>query len=131
VVDATNRRAPYALRIALLFAITDKIHTIELRHLKSAIAWVDASAQTAGFLFGTTDRKAKVNLQHKAKLITFLKNQYGQEASRTDISKNCFSGKLKSYELDNLLNGLNGGIIEKRQIILQNKSKKTTYKLVS
>lgn len=131
VVDATNRRAPYALRIALLFAITDKTHTIEVRHLKSAIAWVDASAQTAGFLFGTTDRKAKVNLQHKAKLITFLKNQDGQEASRTDISKKCFSGKLKIYELDNLLNGLNGGIIEKRQIILQNKSKKTTYKLVS
>jgi hypothetical protein len=130
VAEATNRRAPYALRIAPLFAITDKSLVITANHLKAAIAWVDASAQTAEYLFGTPTSKSKVNPLHKEKLIKFLQAQPKREATRTEISKHGFSGKLKKHELDHLLNGLVGSLIDKHDVILANRSKKSTYKLV-
>lgn len=130
VAEATNRRAPYALRIALLFAITDRSLVITAKHLTAAIAWVDASAQTAEYLFGTPSNKGKVNPEHKKKLLTFLQARPNREATRTEISKYCFSGKLKKHELDHLLNGLVGSLIDKHDVILANRSKKSTYKLV-
>lgn len=130
VAEATNRRAPYALRIALLFAITDKSLEITADHLTAAIAWVDASAQTAEYLFGTPTNKSKVNPLHKEKLIKFLQAQPKREATRTEISRLCFSGKLKKHELDQLLGGLVGTWIDKQEITLANHSKKSTYKLV-
>lgn len=130
VTEATNRRAPYALRIALLFAITDESLIISAEHLAAAISWTDASAQTADFLFGTPSNKSKVNPGHKEKLLDFLKGQPNREASRTEISRSCFSGKLKKYELDQLLNGLVGTVIDKHDLMLANHSKKSIYKLV-
>lgn len=130
VAEATNRRAPYALRIALLFAITDKSLIITAEHLYAAIAWADASAQTAAYLFGTPAVKTKVNPGHRTKLLEFLNNQPNREATRTEISRSCFSGKLKKYELDQLLNGLLGTLIDKHELTLANHSKKSIYKLV-
>lgn len=130
VAEATNRRAPYALRIALLFAITDRSLIITAEHLAAAIAWADASAQTADFLFSTPSNKSKVNPGHKEKLLDFLKGQPNREASRTEISRLCFSGKLKKHELDQLLNGLVGTLIDKHELTLANYIKKSIYKLV-
>jgi hypothetical protein len=130
VAEATNRRAPYALRIALLFAITDKSLVITANHLKAAIAWVDASAQTAEYLFGTPSNKGKVNPEHKKKLLTFLQARPNREASRTEISRHCFSSKLSKNQLDHLLGGLVGTLIDKHEVTLANRSKKSFYKLV-
>jgi hypothetical protein len=129
VAEATGRRTPYALRLALLFAITDQSLIIEHHHLRAAIAWVDFSAQTADYLFGDGVKKAKANGVLKEKLINFLSKQPNREASRTEISKHCFKGKVPSAELTKLFEALQGSVIDKHEQISGN-NKKSTYKLL-
>jgi hypothetical protein len=128
VAEATNRRAPFALRLALLFAITDKSLIIEKHHLEAGVAWVDASAQTAKFLFGNQTKAIAVNKVDKKKLIDFLLANNGQ-ATRTEISSKCFHRKRTKSELDTLLNGLCGSVIDKHEQVAGNGQKTSIYKL--
>lgn len=46
-----NRRKPYVLRLAMLFALTDQTRVIEEKHLMAAYAWVNYAIDTVRFVF--------------------------------------------------------------------------------
>lgn len=63
--DVCGRLAPYARRIALLNAISDKSPAIEPRHLSAALAFVRYAEASAIYLFGGTSRDASSAARQK------------------------------------------------------------------
>ncbi len=100
------RRAPYLLRLAMLFALTDKSYRIELHHLDVALHWIRYWVDSVRFIFASAEeeeRSEKVRdtgrriLEH---IDTF------ESASRTDLMSNCFQGHITKDLLDAALDDL-------------------------
>lgn len=100
------RRAPYLLRLAMLFALTDKSYRIELNHLDVALHWVRYWAESVRFIFASAeeeDRSEKV--QDAARCILEYIEKFGH-ASRTDLMAKCFKGHITKDLLDAALDDL-------------------------
>jgi hypothetical protein len=101
-----ERRAAMLLRLAMLFALTDQNHVINVDHLNAALAWVRYWVDSVRFIFQgsvTVTGAAKVSII--AEQITTYLAKNG-ETSRTDLSKNCFNGHIYKATLDKALDQL-------------------------
>jgi hypothetical protein len=101
-----DRRAPMLMRLAMIFALTDKTLTIEVPHLEAAMAWVRYWSDSVKFIFQSAmDEVAVAEVNETAKLILeFLKKV--DRASRTEISSVRFSRHVSRDKLDKALDEL-------------------------
>lgn len=101
-----ERRAPMLLRLAMLFALTDLTLTIEVHHIRAALACVRFHRDSVRFIFNDAagEVAARDSSEGAAKILDYLK-QHGQ-TSRADLSKKCFSGHLSARRIDEALDNL-------------------------
>jgi hypothetical protein len=101
-----DRRAPALLRLAMLFALTDKSTTVEVVHIRAALAWVNYWVESVKFIFQSAmDEAGAAEVASMAlKIVAFL-NDRGQ-ATRTQLSKDCFGGHACKENLDRALDEL-------------------------
>jgi len=124
------RRAPYILRLAMLFALTDKTRVIEAYHLKVALAWVEYATSTVQFVFYNakqTERATEIS-KNANKILEFIQDKKSG-CSRTEISTKCFNGHLESEKISKSLNYLlseNPPLIEQVSRKINNLGRKIT-----
>jgi len=108
VATLVERAAPYVLRLAMLFALTDKSLVIETKHLTAALAWVAYCCESVAYIF-TRDEAATEHRRIRddaAMLVKYLSARTGKSATRTQISVDCFQKHRTRARLDELLKSL-------------------------
>jgi hypothetical protein len=106
VAGLMTRQAPMLQRMAMVFAATDQTTVITEQHLNAALAWVRYWRESVGFIFASAnDEAAAQKTQEVADgLIEFL-GTVG-EASRSQIVKDCFKGRVQKTILDKAIEEL-------------------------
>jgi putative DNA primase/helicase len=106
VAALIERRAPMLLRLAMIFALTDKTLMIELPHIHAALAWVRFHRDSVRFIFNDAagELAARESSDGAAKILEYL-TQNGR-TSRAELSKKCFSGHLSAKRIDEALDSL-------------------------
>ena len=87
----TARRAPYLIRLSMLFALCEHSLVIELSHLRAAKAWIDYCTDSVGYLFASQARDIRILQREEmaSKIEEFLiKKPAG--ASLNEIHEQCF-----------------------------------------
>ncbi|MCX7099622.1 MAG: DUF3987 domain-containing protein [Methylococcales bacterium] len=102
-----ERRAPYMLRLAMLFALTNKTHVIEPKHLQAALAWVNYAVDTVKFVFAdqSTSPQARETRANADKILSFLQS-YPNGASLKELNNDCFKKNLSSPKIQTALSYL-------------------------
>ena len=106
VAALLERRAPMLLRLAMIFALTDRTLTIEIHHIRAALAWVRFHRDSVRFIFNDAagELAAREATDGAAKILEYLR-QHGR-SSRAELSKKCFSGHLSAKRIDEALDSL-------------------------
>jgi len=108
VATLLERVAPYTLRLAMLFAITDETQTIEVKHLRAALSWTAYCTESVTYIFATEEDQA----EHRrlstaaAHLLEWLANRPGKRSSRSEVIRTCFKGHVSKVDLDDVLRSL-------------------------
>ncbi|MGZ8216901.1 DUF3987 domain-containing protein [Methylomagnum sp.] len=107
ITGLLERQAPYALRLAMIFALTDGGLTIEPKHLDAALAWVRYARQSVRFVFASAARVVESEEKAEAarKILDFLKDK-PEGADRTAIINDCFQKRGSAARIDEALRGL-------------------------
>ncbi|QXP90117.1 DUF3987 domain-containing protein [Methylococcus capsulatus] len=102
-----ERAAPYTLRLAMLFAATDKALVIQPCHLEAALAWVRYWRQSVRFIFAEQAEEADAEERDEdaRKIVAFLKAK-PNGATRTEITNDCFLRRGSATRIDAALNTL-------------------------
>jgi len=100
VAGLLERRAPMLLRLAMLFALTDKAAQIEVEHMNAALAWVRYWVDSVKFIFATARDEARSEQTDDAaeKIMAFLTER--GEATRTQIANECFKKRAVKDVMD-------------------------------
>lgn len=108
VAALLERRAPMLLRLAMLMALTDLQTQIEERHIDAAMAWIRHATASIRFVFVNAAEDARLTqvMELSHRVLTFLRKR-GQ-ATRTQISSECFKGKVPKLRVDASLEYLLG-----------------------
>ena len=95
-----ERRAPMLLRLARLMALTDLQIRIDAQHIDAAMAWIRHATASARFVFVSAAEDAQLAqvLELSSRVLAFLRER-GQ-ATRSQISAECFRGKVTKARLD-------------------------------
>lgn len=132
VAGLLARRAPYTIRLAMLFALMDKTRVIEIKHLKAAYAWVEYATNTTRFVFHSerqTEKAAEIK-KNAVKILVFIEQEKAGVSS-SDIHSQCFKGHLEAAKIKEALNYLlteNPPLIEMGKDTTKGRPK-ITYKL--
>jgi putative DNA primase/helicase len=95
-----ERRAPMLLRLAMLMALTDLQTRIDAPHIDTAMAWIRHATASVRFVFVSAAEEAKLAQVRElsSRVLVFLRER-GQ-ATRSQISTECFRGKVAKARLD-------------------------------
>lgn len=95
-----ERRAPMLLRLAMLMALTDLQTRIDAQHIDAAMAWTRYATASVHFVFVSAAEEAKLAQVSELsnRVLAFLRER-GQ-ATRSQISTECFKGKVPKARLD-------------------------------
>ncbi|MGL6155688.1 MAG: hypothetical protein ACRC1O_03645 [Ralstonia mannitolilytica] len=95
-----ERRAPMLLRLAMLMALTDLQTRIDAKHIDAATAWIRHATASVRFVFVSAAEEAKLAqvLEMSNRVLAFL-HERGQ-ATRSQISAECFRGKVTKARID-------------------------------
>lgn len=95
-----ERRAPMLLRLAMLMALTDLQTRIDVQHVDAAMAWIRHATASVRFVFISAAEEAKLAqvLELSNRVLAFLRER-GQ-ATRSQISAECFRGKVPKVRID-------------------------------
>ncbi len=95
-----ERRAPMLLRLAMLMALTDLQTRIDARHIDVAMAWIRYATASIRFVFVSAAEEVKLAqvLELSSRVLAFLRER-GQ-ATRSQISTECFRGKVSKARID-------------------------------
>ena len=95
-----ERRAPMLLRLAMLMALADLQTRIDAQHIDAAMAWIRHATASVRFVFVSAAEEAKLAqvLELSNRVLVFLRER-GQ-ATRSQISVECFRGKVSKARLD-------------------------------
>ena len=106
VTSLLERRAPMLLRMAMLFAFTDLVHVIEVRHLRAALVWTRFHRDSVRFIFNDAagEEAARESSDAAGKILDYLR-RHGQ-TSRSDLLSKCFAGHLSAQRMDEALDSL-------------------------
>ncbi|MBT9098765.1 DUF3987 domain-containing protein [Methylovulum psychrotolerans] len=99
-----ERRAPYLLRLAMLFALTNKTHVIEPKHLQAALAWVNYAINTVKYVFAdqAVSPLVRENRTHADKILLFLSDR-PEGAGLWELNNDCFKKHLSSDKIQKAL----------------------------
>lgn len=102
VAALMGRNAPYLLRMAALFALSDCALVIEEQHIKAAYAWVQYWHESVKFIFNDAVEEVRntETSSNADKIMDYLKGRKDHCASKTQISSDVFSRNLSSKNLD-------------------------------
>jgi len=106
ITGLLDRRAPVLLRLAMLFALTDQTTVIAVVHIDAALAWVRYWVDSVKFIFQSAvdEAAAAATTDMTQRIISYLA-AHGQ-ATRTELTKGCFSGHVNKTTLDKALDEL-------------------------
>ena len=95
-----ERRAPVLLRFAMLFALTDLKHQIDVQHIDAALAWVRYWCDSVKFVFASevdevTTAQTNTDAQ---KIVAFLTDK--EKATRSQLTTECFQGHATKTKID-------------------------------
>lgn len=101
-----ERRAPILLRLAMLMALTDLQTRINAQHIDAATAWIRHATASVRFVFVSAAEEAKLAqvLELSNRVLAYLRER-GQ-ATRSQISAECFRGKVPKARIDSSLEQL-------------------------
>ena len=108
VATLLERAAPYTLRLAMFFAITDETQEIDVKHLRASLAWIAYCTESVTYIFATEEDQAehRKSSESAEKLLTWLVSQPNRRAARSEVMTDCFSGHVSKRVLDDLLRTL-------------------------
>jgi hypothetical protein len=106
ITGLLDRRAPMLMRLAMIFALTDRTLIIDVPHINAAMAWVRYWTDSVKFIFQSAmDEVATEQVNETAAdLIAFLKTT--GRASRTELVRVCFSNHVRKDKLDRAIDEL-------------------------
>lgn len=106
ITGLLDRRAPVLLRLAMLFALTDQTNVIAVNHINAAMAWVRYWVDSVKFIFQSAvdEAGAAATTDMAQRIVTYLA-KHGQ-ATRTELTKDCFGGHVSKAALDKALDEL-------------------------
>lgn len=107
VAGLLARRAPYTIRLSMLFALMDKTRVIEVQHIKAAFAWIEYATDTTRFVFHSerqTEKATEIK-KNAAKILTFIEEST-TGVSASDINSQCFKKHTESAKIKEALNYL-------------------------
>jgi hypothetical protein len=95
-----ERSAPMLLRLAMLMALTDLQTRIDAQHIDAAMAWIRHATASVRFVFVSAAEDARLAqvLELSNRVLAFL-HERGQ-ATRSQISSECFRGKVPKARID-------------------------------
>ena len=101
-----DRRAPVLLRLAMIFALTDRTFIIDVQHINAAMAWVRYWVDSVKFIFQSAldEVEAAAVTDTAERVIKYLREK-GQ-ATRTQLTRDCFVGHIGRVQLDKALDEL-------------------------
>jgi len=101
-----ERRAPMLLRLAMLMALTDLQTRIDVPHIDAAMAWIRHATASVRFVFVSAAEEVKLAQirELSSRVLAFLRER-GQ-ATRSQISAECFRGKVPKARIDACLDHL-------------------------
>ena len=102
-----ERRAPYALRLAMLFALTDQTRVIEACHLHAALEWVNYAVNTVKFVFAdkANNQQQAETRNNAARIMAFLRLRPNGAGMR-DLINECFQKNGSSEKINSALSYL-------------------------
>jgi hypothetical protein len=91
----------------MLFALTDQVLVIEVKHLNAAMAWSRYHRDSVRFIFNDAagEEAAKESNNAARKIVAYLRGQ-DRLVSRLDLFKKCFAGHISASRLDSALDSL-------------------------
>lgn len=95
-----ERRAPMLLRMAMLFALTDLQLRVDVHHLDAAMAWMRYATASVRYVFVSAAEEAQMaqTIQLANRVLAFL--QQRGKATRSEISVECFRGRVPKTQMD-------------------------------
>jgi hypothetical protein len=127
------RRRPMLLRLAGLFAMTDRTTQINAQHVAASHAWMEYYAQSVALIFGPAiDLEAEAHRNEDAEKLFFWLEGKGDWKSRKTIVRECFGGHLGKNHIDAALESLSlENRIERREVDGGGPRKRTEYRVAS
>jgi putative DNA primase/helicase len=130
-----ERRPAITLRLAALFALTDRQIRISRDHLVAALAWSRYHRDSVRFIFGGDSRarqKAIMSSRDRERALNYLR-ETGGWVSRTELANVAFSKRIRADDLTEVLQGLLAdGLLERdEKPNANNPGIKTLYRVVS
>jgi len=107
VTALLERRAPVLRRLAMLFALCDHKTEVDVQHVKAAQAWTRYWTESVKFIFsdGAAELATATTNEAAQAIVEFLTKR--KQATRSELSRDCFSGhkskKIIDAALDELL----------------------------
>lgn len=109
VTALTERKAPYLLRIAALFALSDFSLVIEAHHINAAHEWIKYWHESVKFIFNDEAEEVE-NSQiaiNAEKILDYLKSKGSKhKATQTELSENVFNKHASSKEINAAISSL-------------------------
>lgn len=101
-----ERRAPMLLRMAMLLALTDLQTRIDAKHIEAAVAWIRHATASVRYVFVNAAQEAELTqvLELSNRALAFLRER--RQATRSQISVECFRGKVPKARIDACLEHL-------------------------
>jgi hypothetical protein len=98
------RRAPYTLRLAMLFALTDKIRVIEPKHLQAALAWLNYAIASVRYVFAdqAVSPQIRETRTNAYKILDFL-GGYPNGVGLRELNNDCFKKNLSGERIQKAL----------------------------
>ncbi len=95
-----ERRAPMLLRMAMLLALIDLQTRIDMQHIDAAMAWIRHATASVRHVFVSAAGEVKLAQMRERpnRVLAFLHGR-GQ-ATRSQISAECFRGKASKAQID-------------------------------
>lgn len=95
-----ERRAPMLLRLAMLFALSDLQTRVDVPHIEAAMAWMRYATASVRYVFVSAAEEAKMarTIELSNRVLVFLRDR--DQATRSQISAECFRGKATKAQID-------------------------------
>jgi putative DNA primase/helicase len=95
-----ERQAPMLLRLGMLMALTDSSSRIDIQHIEAAMAWIRHARASVQYVFANAAGEAKLVqiLDLANKVLVYLREH--EQATRSQISTECFRGKASKTQID-------------------------------
>ncbi|MBK9441393.1 MAG: hypothetical protein IPN53_08795 [Comamonadaceae bacterium] len=100
-----ERRAPMLLRLAMMCALTDLRLKVDIAHIEAAMAWIRYATASVRYVFVSAADKPR---WHSRSIwpTGFWLLQGTRWATRSEISTDCFKGRITKAQIDACLDHL-------------------------